>query len=197
MNKNKKFNLQLFADDETVNNSQTTTSENGTASNPKNEDSNKSQKTYTEDELNAIIDRRYARWQAQAQKQASQADKYAQLSSDEKVKELEKQIKELNNKQAKSDMMKSARVDLRERNIDLDDDLLDLLVVSDNAEKTKENVKNFADLFEKAVESRVKDTLKGNAPKAKSSNITKEEIMKVKDRNQRQRLIKENIDLFK
>lgn len=197
MNKNKKFNLQLFADDETVNNSQTTTSENGNASNLKNEDSNKSQKTYTEEELNAIIDRRYARWQAQAQKQASQADKYAQLSSDEKVKELEKQIKELNNKQAKSDMMKSARVDLRERNIDLDDDLLDLLVVSDNAEKTKENVKNFADLFEKAVESRVKDTLKGHAPKAKSSNITKEEIMKVKDRNQRQRLIKENIDLFK
>lgn len=201
----KRFNLQLFADgsQDEESHTQTNNPSNGTKpSGNANEqggkdDSSNNQKVFTEEELNAIIDKRYARWQAQANKQANQAQKYQQLTSDEKVKELEKQIQELNHKQAKSEMMKTARNDLREKQIDLDDDLLDILIVSDDAVKTKANIDKFAQLFEKAVESRVKNTLKGNAPKVKTGNITKEDIMKVKDRKERQRLIKENIDLFK
>jgi len=60
-------------------------------------------------------------------------------------------------------------------------------------------VDSFAAAFEKAVQDAVAERLKGKAPTAGSTNkkITKEEILAVKDRRERQRLINENMDLFK
>lgn len=59
-------------------------------------------------------------------------------------------------------------------------------------------MENFISLFEAAVNRAVKDALKGEPPKAGgSSSLTRDQIMKVKDRAERQRLINENMHLFK
>lgn len=94
-------------------------------------------------------------------------------------------------------MTKVARKMLSEDGINITDELLANLV-SDSAENTKEAVKSFIELFKNAVNDAVKDALKGKAPKNStgSDSITKEKIMKVKDRAERQKLIAEHMDLF-
>ena len=52
-------------------------------------------------------------------------------------------------------------------------------------------------MFTSTVEEEVTKRLKGNTPKAGSvPGITKEDIFKIKDRNLRQKKIRENINLF-
>ena len=71
-------------------------------------------------------------------------------------------------------------------------------LVSDDAEKTKSTVEAFSNVFKEAVQAAVKDALRGNPPKASGGNgITKERIMSVKNREERQRLINENMELFR
>ena len=72
-------------------------------------------------------------------------------------------------------------------------------LVSDDAEKTKESVEGFAKAFKEAVNAAVKEALRGNPPKAGTDGakpITRDEIMAVKDRAERQKLIAENPQLF-
>ena len=86
---------------------------------------------------------------------------------------------------------------LTEKGIAVDDDLVGMLI-SEDAETTKSAVDSFITAFQNAVNKAVKDALKGEAPKAGgASGLTRDQIMKVKDRTERQRLINENMNLFK
>ena len=71
------------------------------------------------------------------------------------------------------------------------------MFVSTDAEGTKKAVEDFSKMFTSTVEEEVTKRLKGNTPKAGSvPGITKEDIFKIKDRNLRQKKIRENINLF-
>ncbi len=201
----KKFNLQLFADDDS------STSEDGKKSEQqaeehqnetkKDEKKGEGEKKYTDDDLNSIIDKKFAEWQKKKEKEVNEAKKLAEMNATEKAEyerdKLQKQLDEMMKEKSLTEMTKVARKMLSEDGINITDELLANLV-SDSAENTKEAVKSFIELFKSAVNDAVKDALKGKAPKNStgSDSITKEKIMKVKDRAERQKLIAEHMDLF-
>lgn len=201
----KKFNLQLFADDDS------STSEDGKKSEQqaeehqnetkKDEKKSEDEKKYTDADLNSIIDKKFAEWQKKKEKEVDEAKKLAEMNATEKAEyerdKLQKQLDEMMKEKSLTEMTKVARKMLSEDGINITDELLANLV-SDSAENTKEAVKSFIELFKNAVNDAVKDALKGKAPKNStgSDSITKEKIMKVKDRAERQKLIAEHMDLF-
>ena len=161
----------------------------------------KSVPKYTDEDLDRIFDKKFAKMMEKHQKELDEAKRLTEMNAQERAehenKKLQEQVQELLRKEAISEMSKSARAMLSEKNINIGDDLLSILV-SEDADKTKKSVENFISLFEVAVNRAVKDALKGEPPKAGgASGLTKEQIMKVKDRAERQRLINENMHLFK
>lgn len=165
------------------------------------EPKNEPEKKYTDEDVNKIIDRKFAEWEKKQNKAKSEADRLANMNAQQKEQyeneQLKKQVEELLRKDALGKMAAVARGMLGEKNISVSDDLIEMLI-SDDAEKTKSSVDSFITAFQSSVEKAVKDALKGNPPKKTSepASITKEQIMKVKDPLERQKLIAEHMDLF-
>lgn len=201
----KKFNLQLFADDDSSTSEDDKKSEQQAEEHQnetkKDEKKGEGEKKYTDADLNSIIDKKFAEWQKKKEKEVDEAKKLAEMNATEKAEyerdKLQKQLDEMMKEKSLTEMTKVARKMLSEDGINITDELLANLV-SDSAENTKEAVKSFIELFKSAVNDAVKDALKGKAPKNStgSDSITKEKIMKVKDRAERQKLIAEHMDLF-
>lgn len=142
------------------------------------------------------------KWQTLTDSKVSEAEKLAQMTSEEKEKyradKAEKELADLKRQIALGDMAKTARKMLSDEQITLPDEII-MNLVSDDAEKTKEAVEGFSKAFKEAVNAAVKEALRGNPPKAGTGGakpITKDEIMAVKDRAERQKLIAENPQLF-
>lgn len=142
------------------------------------------------------------KWQTLTDSKVSEAEKLAQMTSEEKEKyradKAEKELADLKRQIALGDMAKTARKMLSDEQITLPDEII-INLVSDDAEKTKEAVEGFSKAFKEAVNAAVKEALRGNPPKAGTGGakpITKDEIMAVKDRAERQKLIAENPQLF-
>lgn len=142
------------------------------------------------------------KWQTMTDGKVSEAEKLAQMTSEEKAeyraKKAEQELADLKKQIALGDMAKTARKMLSEENITVPDEIV-MNLVSDDAEKTKSAVESFAKVFKDAVQAAVKEALKGNPPKAGSGGataVTREQILAVKDRAERQRLIAENPQLF-
>ena len=197
--------LQMFAEDpagtETAGADQTGGQNPAGADPTGTEPKNEPEKKYTDEDVNRIIDRKFAEWEKKQSKAKSEAEKLAGMNAEQKEKyeneQLKKQVEELLRKDALGKMAAVARGMLGEKNISVSDDLIEMLI-SDDAEKTKSSVDSFINAFQSAVEKAVKDALKGNPPKKTSepASITKEQIMKVKDPLERQKLIAEHMDLF-
>lgn len=157
---------------------------------------------YTDDDLDRILNRKFAEWQKKKDKEVDEARRLASMSEEEKTKQkqadMERQLNELLSEKNRSEMMATARSILSERNIHADDALISL-IVSEDAESTKKSIDAFANMFQKAVNKAVKDALKGEPPKTGTGKggHTKEDILKVANRAERQRLIAANMDLFK
>ena len=157
---------------------------------------------YTDDDVNKLLERKFAEWQRKQDKKASEAERLAKMTAEEKaaerMKALEDKIHEYEVRESRSAMMKQARAILQDRNVHVGDELLGNLIAED-ADATKTNCETFLSLFDAAVERKVKEALKGAAPKAGSSpnGLTKEQIMAVQNRAERQKLINENLHLFK
>ena len=151
--------------------------------------------------MNRLIERKLAEWRRKEEKKTSEAERLAKMTAEEQAAErlaaLEKKIQYYEHKDARDAMAKQARAMLSDKNVHVSDELLSNLI-ADDADSTKASVESFLSVFEAAVEKRVKEALKGNAPKAGGSNggMTKEQILNVKNRNERQRLINENLHLF-
>lgn len=142
------------------------------------------------------------KWQTMTDGKVSEAEKLAQMTSEEKAeyraKKAEQELADLKKQIALGDMAKTARKMLSEENITVPDEII-MNLVSDDAEKTKSAVESFAKVFKDAVQAAVKESLKGNPPKASTggtATVTREQILAVKDRTERQRLIAENPQLF-
>lgn len=162
------------------------------------------EKKYTDKDVNDLIERKFAEWQKKQEKQQTKRDEAERLKKmseqerkDHEMEELRKQVDALQRKDAMSKMATTARNMLKEKGISVGDDLISMMI-SDDADTTKNSVDAFIEAFQDAVNKAVKDALKGEPPKAGgASKLTKEQIMKVENRSERQRLIKENMELFK
>ena len=95
-------------------------------------------------------------------------------------------------------MKQEARSMLNQTGIEVvDEDLLDILV-TENAEQTKKNVDIFANLLNKMVQANVEKALRQETPvNYQQSSLSKQDIMAIKDDVERQQAIAKNINLFK
>nr|DAF98353.1 MAG TPA: capsid scaffolding protein [Siphoviridae sp. ctnNB1] len=142
------------------------------------------------------------KWQNMTDDKVSEAEKMAQMNKEEKAEyraaQLEKELAELKRQNSITAMRSEARKMLDEQGINLPDDLIQNIVAED-ADTTKTNVEAFAKAYKEAVQAGVKEALKGNTPQASRSDakgITKEQILTVKDRSERQKLMAEHPELF-
>ena len=202
------FDLQLFADEGGEGNPGSADPEDPAGDDPEEggsepEDENKKPK-YSEEDVQRILRRKTAEINKKRDKEEKLRDEAIRLQSmsdeekrDHEFKQLQQELADLKNERALSAMAKTARGLLADRHINVSDELINNLISTD-AEATKSAVDSFADAFEKAVQAAVAERLKGKAPTAGSTGkkITKEEIMKVQDRRERQKLINEHMDLF-
>ena len=88
---------------------------------------------------------------------------------------------------------------LSEASIAADEETLDF-VVKETAEGTKEAVTKFISLVDKTAEIKMKQALTGKSPQVNltpGKQLTKKEIMEIKNPAERQKAIKENIHLFR
>lgn len=200
----KKNLLQLFADDSAVESTEAQgepEAKSSESEDPKNDES-KSEAKYTDEDLDKIISAKFDKWQKQKDKEVSEAQKLAEMTAQEKAEyerdKLQKELDELRTEKARTALAKEARSILASENINIDDSLVTMLIGSD-AQSTKEAISSFAGLFKSEVEKQVKALLKGDTPKTTSvaTSITKDDIEKVTDRAERQKLIAQNMNLYK
>ncbi len=200
--KNTNMDLQLFAEEEPAAQEPGTAEESPAADAPE-----KSGDAALEAKLEQLLEQKFSQkmkaWEAGQQKKSGEAAKLAEMNAQERAEyerdQLQKQLDELTRKNVLAEMTKTARSMLAEKEITVEDAVLEMLV-SDDAEKTKSTVNAFAKAFRSAVETAVKDKLRGTPPKrgvSGGSSVTREQILAVKNRSERQRLISEHLELFK
>ena len=136
-------------------------------------------KTFTQDELNAIIDKRLERERKDAQaridKAVTEAQKLAKMSADERA-EHEKQAHEkaLADREAeitKRELRAEAKSQLSDKGLPIE--LAEILPYTD-ADTTNAAIVATEKVFRAAVEKAVTERLKGNAPKVGSATAAKE-----------------------
>lgn len=144
--------------------------------------------TFTQEEVNEIVKSRLSRKDNEFKKELdklvneklAEAKRQEQLTEEQKEAErLENLAKELEDKQRELDFRdRFSEAETGLRKIDLDPRFAQWLVNEDK-ETTESNIKEFQSLFDKAVELRSVDKLRGKTPKAnktqKSKGVTKEE----------------------
>lgn len=200
------FNIQRFSDDEE------TTPAADTEQSEADEPEKGIPKKY-QDELDRIVEARLAKFkkeqaekqsrEAQTAKEKQEADRLAKLSDEQRYKEqiaqLTAEMEGFKAREKHGVMMAAARKELRTRGYSFDDAIVEKLV-TDNADSTKAAIDTFVTEFDRAVQARVKEALKATpTPKAGAgkSTVSKEDILKLPSGPDRQRLIKENLHLFK
>lgn len=156
---------------------------------------------YTDADVNALLNKKFAEWKQKQEKETSEAEKLAKMSAEEKANkrlaDVEKELQKFREKEARAEMASQARSILQDKNIHVADGLISNLIAAD-AETTKANCEAFISLYQQAVESGVKEKLKGTETPKKggTSGYTKEQILAIADTAERQRLIRENMHLF-
>lgn len=170
-------------------------------SNNKQEQSDKTEKTFTQEEVNQLIKERVAREQKKADEKAKEAEKLAKMNKDQKneyeMEKLRKENEELRQREAMNAMRNEARSMFSEKNITATDDLLDIVVTTE-AESTQKNIDAITNVINDIAKKKIQESLRTGAPKnVKSGGMTREDIMNIKDSDERQMAIAQNRHLFK
>lgn len=167
------FNLQMFADDPAVGSEPGTAekAEEVGAAADKGKEPTKPEAKYTDEDVDRIVKNRLAREREQAKKEKEEAEKLAEMNATQKAEyerdQLKKELEELKRKDALSEMSKVARKMLTEKEINISDELLSVMVTTD-AQQTKQNIEGFAKMYKADVEAAVKARLKGEPPRVGS-----------------------------
>lgn len=173
-----------------------------------NPEATEADKTFTQDELDHIVQERVKHAVAKAQKDAedkikqaqSEGERLAKLTKDERAKEEEaKRLADLEARE-KAIAVKELRIETQSLLSDegLPIEFLDV-VMADTAESVKDNIASIRKVFDEAVEKRVNERLTQDKPRrgATAGAMTKAEIMAVQNASERQKLIAENLELFR
>lgn len=165
------------------------------------EPDDKDTKKYTDADVDEIINKKFAKWQKEQEKKISEAEKLAGMNAQEKAEHerdtLQKELDELKRANSIAEMEKTARTMLHDDGVNVPDEVVSSLIAED-ADSTKTKVEAFSKAFKEAVQTAVKDALKGKAPATGKggSTLTKADILKIANRAERQKAIAEHIDLF-
>ena len=137
-------------------------------------------RTYTDAEVDEIINKRFAKWQKEQDRKVEEAKRLEQMNAEEKAKyerdALQEELNKLKAEKAHAELAKTAKsMVVQALGVQPQDGLVDALV-RDTAEATSD----------------ANEPKKGGA-----SALTREQIFAIKDPNQRLKAIEENMDLFK
>lgn len=186
------LNIQMFADDDSGNDSgNDEQGNNGQVNDGQGNDgqgndgqTGQQSKTFTQEELDKIVQGRIAKerksWEKQLEDQKTEAQKLETMSDKEKKKyQEEKRIKELDDREAaitRRELTAQAKVQLADKGIPTE--LAEILNLTD-AESCKKSIETVEKAFQTAVEKAVEEKIKGNAPmkKAKDKTLTDEELV--------------------
>lgn len=146
-------------------------------------------KTFTQEQLDAIVKSNVARALVKAKKEEEQrineAEKVRKMDATQKLQyELEtqkKRVAELEAQQKRSNMEKEATVFLQERGITVNNEVLNY-VVRETAEETIESINEFERVVNAVADNKVQAMLKGRTPtstKVATGGITKAEFDKM------------------
>ena len=159
------------------------------------------EKKYTDEDLDALIEKKFSKWKKAEEKRVSEATKLAEMNAQQRAEyerdQYKQEIEQLRAESEKRKMEATALEMLNEQGVNVSQKLVSTLV-SENAEATKESVGAFIEAFNEAVENAVNNKIKSAPPKKFGGGgaLTKEEIFKIENKSERQRAIAENIHLF-
>lgn len=163
---------------------------------------------YTDADVDAIINKKFASWQekqdkaiAEAVAKVEEANRLAQMNDKEKAdherKAMADELALLKAEKAHNSMMKQARDMFKADKLNVPDEIINVLV-TDNADSTRDAVKAFSGFVQAYVDAEVKRQIAGAEPKKGSaSGMSKEEILAIKDTHKRLKAIEDNLELFK
>jgi hypothetical protein len=155
----------------------------------------------TPETVTALVQKMLQDFTAKQQAQQSEAEKLAGMNGTQRLEyerdSYKDQLAQLQKQMNLAQMQDTARGMLAEKNIHAADGLL-AAIVTEDAETTKKNVEQFAQLFSDAVEAAVKERLRSSTPKAgtPAGKMTKEQIFAIADADERIEAIRSNMDLF-
>lgn len=151
----------------------------------------KDEKKYTDADVDAIIDKKYAKWKAEQEKAESEAKKLAKMNAEDKQKyQLDKREQDLADREAeitRRELTAEAKTILSERGLPIE--LVDVVNLAD-ADSVRSSIDAIQKNWETAVQKGISDKLKGGAPMTKApvetGEITKEQFnrMGVRSRNE-------------
>lgn len=158
-------NLQLFAE-EGEDSFNAATDGNQEPAEPKMpEEQSKDEKKYTDAEVDEIISKKYAKWQAKQEKEQNEAKKLAKMNADEKkdyqLKKREQELADREAEIARKELTTEAKAMLSERGLPVE---LVAVVDLSNAEAVTESVASIQKTWEDAVQKGVSERMKGSAP---------------------------------
>lgn len=155
---------------------------------------------YTDEDVDKIVSKKIAKERERAKAEADEAARLAKMTEQERTAaELKKALDEveaLRAEKARNEMRETARKMLSDASVNVPDGILDVLVTND-ADTTKKAVDDFTSLFKSVVDKAVKAKLGGEPPKVGGTKtLTKQDILAVENREERQKLIAEHLELF-
>lgn len=151
-------------------------------------------------DVDSIIKSKHSRWQKEMEQEKNEAARLAKLSEEERQQALIQKEKDDFEKE-KAEFRKQQLFVEKGKQLTAQGIPADFAhrITGDTAEDILEDVKAFRAEWDKAVEAKVNERLASkNKPKigGTGGQMTKAEIMAVKDSTERQRLIAQNRDLF-
>lgn len=161
--------LRMFAEDNPAGGGDTTTMQ--TQSDTHSDDSTETkadEKKYSDAEVDAIIDKKFAKWKAEQQAEKDEAAKLDKMNGDQKkdyaLQQAQQEAADAKAKVAKFEMTGTARKAATEAGVTVTDEDLTHIVTTE-AESTQANVDWLKDLTKRIRESVKQEYLTGKAPR--------------------------------
>ena len=148
----------------------------------------KEEKTFTQEELDKILNKKFAQWQKKTEEAKAEAERKAKLTEAEKLAEERKESEAMKKQFEYEQRVNSTSKVLASNNLPIE--FADFLI-GDTDEATTQRVDLFKNAFNEALEKAVNERLRGRTPKASTSKaleITKEDF--------RSMSYKEKMDLY-
>lgn len=153
--------------------------------------------------INKIVADRVSRATAKAEEKREEAARLAEMNAQQRTEyeldKLKKERDELMAEKQRYNLAREASKMLQSKGLTASDEILNV-IVKDTAEDTQSAVNGFVEMVQAEAEKLTKQRYSGKPPKKLNSSgkaYTKEEIMDIEDSQKRQKLIAENLHLFK
>ena len=135
----------------------------------------KEEKTFTQAELDKILNKKFAQWQKKTEEAKQEAERKAKLTEAEKLAEERKEFEAMRKQFEYEKRVNSTSKTLASNNLPVE--FADFLIAEDD-EATTQRVDLFKNAFNEAVEKVITQRLKGNTPK---TSTVKAKVFTVND----------------